>query len=66
MIQCFNIVLLLNDPHRSFEALFDTAIEHLQSYSSTVEDTQTISFICQLINGLVISNQNFQSLLNIE
>jgi hypothetical protein len=62
MIQCLNIVLLLNDPHRSFEVLFDTTIEHIQSYSSTVENTQIISLICQLINGLDMSHQTSKSL----
>ncbi len=53
MIQCLNIVLLLNDPHRSFEVLFDTTIEHIESYSSLIGNTPPIvSLICQLINGL--------------
>jgi len=62
MIQCLNIVLLLNDPHRSFAISFDTAIEHIQSYSSSIENTQIISLLCQLINGLDMSHQTSKSL----
>jgi len=62
MIQCLNIVLLLNDSHRSFEVLFDTTIEYIQSYSSIVENTRIISLICQLINGLDMSHQPSKSL----
>jgi len=62
MIQCLNIVLLLHDPHRSFEVLFDTTIEHIESYSSTVDNTRIISLICQLINGLDMSHQTSKSL----
>lgn len=64
MIQCFNIVLLLHDPHRSFEVLFDTAIEHIQSYSSIIDDNRRISLICQLINGLDMSHQTSKTLKN--
>ena len=62
MIQCLNIVLLLNDPHRSFEALFDTAIEYIQSYSLTVDNSRIIALICQLINGLDMSHQKSTSI----
>lgn len=62
MIQCLNIVLLLHDSHRSFENLFDTTIEYIQSYSSTVDNTRMISLICQLINGLDMSHQTSKSL----
>jgi hypothetical protein len=62
MIQCLNIVLHLNDPHRSFEDLFDTAIEHIQAYSSLVENTRIISLISQLINGLDMAHQTSKSL----
>ncbi|CAF1184286.1 unnamed protein product [Rotaria sp. Silwood1] len=62
MIQCLNIVLLLHDSHRSFEVLFDRTIEHIESYSSSIENTQIISLVCQLINGLDISHQTSKSL----
>ncbi|CAF1560592.1 unnamed protein product [Rotaria sp. Silwood1] len=62
MIQCLNIVLLLHDSHRSFEVLFDKTIEHIESYSSSIENTQIISLVCQLINGLDISHQTSKSL----
>jgi hypothetical protein len=62
MIQCLNIVLLLHDPHRSFDVLFDTTIEHIESYSSSVENTRIISLICQLINGLDMSHQTSKPL----
>jgi hypothetical protein len=60
MIQCLNIVLLLQDPYRSFESLFDTTIEHIQSYS--IENTEIVPLICQLINGLNMSHQTSKSL----
>ena len=52
LIQCLNIVLLLHDPHRSFENLFERTIEYIQSYSSTIDQTHSIALICQLIHGL--------------
>ncbi|CAF3960709.1 unnamed protein product, partial [Rotaria sordida] len=62
MIQCLNIVLLLHDSHRSFEVLFDRTIEYIESYSSSIENRQIISLICQLINGLDMSHQTSKSL----
>ena len=62
MIQCLNIVLLLDDPYRSFESLFDTTIDHIQSYSSSIENIKILSLICQLINGLDMSHQTIKSL----
>ncbi|CAF4032087.1 unnamed protein product, partial [Adineta steineri] len=63
MIQCLNIALLLKDPHRSFEILFDTAIEHIQSYSLlSNENIDIIPLICQLINGLNMTHQTTKSL----
>ncbi|CAM4797005.1 unnamed protein product [Rotaria magnacalcarata] len=64
MVQCLNIVLLLNDSRRSFEVLFDKTIERIQAYSSSIENTQIISFICQLINGLDMSHQTSKPLEN--
>jgi hypothetical protein len=64
MIQCLNIVLLLNDPHRSFKVLFDTTIEHIESYLSLVGNTPIVSLICQLINGLDMAHQTSKSLEN--
>ena len=52
-----NIALLLRDSHRSFKVLFDTIIEHVQSYSSSIESSQIVSLICQVINGLDMSHQ---------
>ncbi|CAF3417994.1 unnamed protein product [Rotaria sp. Silwood2] len=62
MIQCLNIVFLLHDSYRSFEVLFDKIIEHIESYSSSIENTQIVSLVCQLINGLDISHQTSKSL----
>ncbi|CAF4588698.1 unnamed protein product, partial [Rotaria sp. Silwood2] len=62
MIQCLNIVLLLHDSYRSFEILFDKTIEHIESYSSSIENTQIVSLVCQLINGLDMSHQTSKSL----
>ncbi|CAF4265031.1 unnamed protein product, partial [Adineta steineri] len=63
MIQCLNIALLLKDPHRSFETLFDTAIEHIQSYSLlSSENIEIVPLICQLINGLNMTHQTTKSL----
>ena len=66
MIQCLNIVLLLQDPHRSFANLFERTIEYLQSYSSTIDQTRLIALLCQLINGLDISHQRPQALKHSE
>ncbi|UJR08114.1 hypothetical protein I4U23_012391 [Adineta vaga] len=59
MIQCLNIALLLNDPRRPFEVLFDMAIEHIQSSDDT---SSIVSFLCQLINGLNMTHQTRKSL----
>ncbi|CAF3637003.1 unnamed protein product [Rotaria socialis] len=64
MVQCLNIVLLLNDSRRSFEVLFDKTIERMQAYSSSIENTQIISLICQLINGLDMPHQTLKPLEN--
>lgn len=64
MIQCLNIVLLLNDSQRSFEILFDKTLQNIQSYSTTVKQDQIISLICQLINGLDMVHQKSKSLKN--
>ncbi|CAF0988647.1 unnamed protein product [Adineta ricciae] len=66
MIQCLNITLLLNDPRRPFELLFDTAIEHIQSYASPDNNTSTVPCLCQLINGLNTTQQSGKPLQHSE
>ena len=52
IVQCFNIVLLLDESRRAFEPVFDRAIDCIQSYASAVDNDRRISLICQCINGL--------------
>ena len=64
MIQCLNIVLLLNDSNRSFIKIFDEMLESIEVYRSIIDENRIISFIGELISGLERSTQRREELKN--